>query len=741
LDRKIEAKLLIGRPDGETWEDVTEYVRRVEVDLGNVDDVGTGLGSDSPVRQCSFVLQQTPNMRFAPRDQDAPINAWDGSYAPLLWPNREVMVQLDTGEDMVQPEPIDETYSTTANFEADAEFFDTKAVDGIVRLDGATSGTYIKTIDLSPVIWAMGSTLTWDAVTEKHWYPDMDLERDSATDIGDDDLDVGDEDDGAEAFINLLFDTTSESTTTSVSVWTRVGGGDWSSIESGESIPLLSDGAEVFNNDLEVRFLFEGEEAGAGPEIVSPDLLSFQVEVEAAEATKWRTIFHGLMGDRIDTRAHQVHCDCRDFAKVLQDTFIEEQQEYGSESGVPAEDVIQEILDENLGGKAPTLYTPFSPGFMISPEYYVEYESVWDAIQTVAAQIGWFLGYRYVAGEYRLVFMAPPRTKTDPDFTLDWEDDFYKEDLDISDADIRNAVTITYRNEEGDRVTLKPSEHSELIDQESIDQFGRKAMLVEEADSSLIRTQEEALAFGAAAINDLSTLTGQSRMDLPINPYLDLFSTIQVRHPMISSTNDFFAIDSLRHTMDFTAGRFRTESIASGKVVGGKHKWLQMQTRPGSVGKPLDERKLLPERVTYEKFRVKYAVVSSAYALPSEVTVTTEQVAQSKHDHNVIKIHEGMSPDIGSILFFIHHNDLNVLAGNAVYAFGAHPISTPQFRWQVPNEQPTTTIYVGEPLLAYTYRSGVVQTRADRTVLEFTVVEADGPLPDIYLHFRRHSID
>src|SRR5690606_30844247 len=117
-----------------------------------------------------------------------------------------------------------------------------------------------------------------------------------------------------------------------------------------------------------------------------------------------------------------VTCECRDFAKLLQQTYIEQVRTYGSEQGTPAEVVIQQILDDNLGPGVVQLYCPVSPGFMITP-YQLEYKTVWDAIQEIAAQIGWYLGYRrdQATDQFKLTFMEPPRSKgiDTADFVLD----------------------------------------------------------------------------------------------------------------------------------------------------------------------------------------------------------------------------------------------------------------------------------------------------------------------------------
>jgi len=251
-----------------------------------------------------------------------------------------------------------------------------------------------------------------------------------------------------------------------------------------------------------------------------------------------------------------------------------------------AETLIQAIINDYVENP-PQLYCPVASGITFD-EMKVEYVSVWDAIQNVAKQMGWFLGYMWNGTSYALTFIEPPRSKDVADFHFDWEDDFYQESLDIGDADIRNALTLSYRDKgTGERVTLSYRDFPQLKNQESIDEYGKRVMQIEEADTSLIDTQDKALAFGEKCIWDLSELNATDMLVLPFFPWLDIFSTFTFTNPLISSTTDFYAVQNIRHSLRFGEdARFRTEVIATTRVVGAKRKWLDMETRPGSPGDP-----------------------------------------------------------------------------------------------------------------------------------------------------------
>src|SRR5690606_40774144 len=104
----------------------------------------------------------------------------------------------------------------------------------------------------------------------------------------------------------------------------------------------------------------------------------------------------------------------------------------------------------------------------------------------------------------QLILMEPPRNKdaAAADFHFSWEDDIYTQDLEITDRDIRNIVTVTFRNSatgERESVTVK--------DDASIATYGPRAMQIEEGDASPIDTPEEARRLANAAPADRKDMT------------------------------------------------------------------------------------------------------------------------------------------------------------------------------------------------------------------------------------------
>ena len=106
-NRQIHKRLLIGRPDGQTWVDVADYLSSIEIELGSIEQLGTGTGTDIGVRSATFELRNVPGERFAPRDRTSPWNQLNGEWAPLLWPYREVVFQTAVTAPGASPAPQD----------------------------------------------------------------------------------------------------------------------------------------------------------------------------------------------------------------------------------------------------------------------------------------------------------------------------------------------------------------------------------------------------------------------------------------------------------------------------------------------------------------------------------------------------------------------------------------------------------------------------------------------------------
>src|SRR5690554_1044129 len=214
LDTRASIQLAISRPDGQTWTDVTDYLQEAEVNLGDVTGIGTGQsGGDSVVRNLDFTLRNDENT-FNPRDKISDWNEFNGEYAPLLWPTREVVLRIAIQEE----DAYNQELGTTQRIKEPL---------------GTGSGTY-----------------------------------------------------------NVDY------------------------------YPLLVDSEKVYVDDVETENYTINYDTG---EVSTTETGSISISY-----TYYYPLFAGYLGDSISSDGYTVSCSCRDYAKRMMDTYIEEANEYGT---------------------------------------------------------------------------------------------------------------------------------------------------------------------------------------------------------------------------------------------------------------------------------------------------------------------------------------------------------------------------------------------------------------------------
>lgn len=317
------------------------------------------------------------------------------------------------------------------------------------------------------------------------------------------------------------------------------------------------------------------------------------------ESGDWICGFEGYI-DSPEFDGPTVSVLCRDNTRQLQLCYIEQKQTYGDANGVAAEVVIQQLLDENLGegrdyvgSSGITLYCPNPTGFQVT-QYEVSFRTVQEAVQEVASKIGWWIGYRWNGSSFVYTLMEPPRTlnSISPDvMTITHTDDLYVQTININDVDLRNAISVTFRDRDsesvtyGQRVTVS-AENADSITALGGGRKGRRAMHIEESDTSIIDNTDAATNLLNMAISDLSDMTATTQIQMPLLFEVDVFAGLVVSNPRISSTVDFYGVISVRHSLNFESERYRTEVIAKGKVVGARNTWLRMETKTAGGSQP-----------------------------------------------------------------------------------------------------------------------------------------------------------
>jgi hypothetical protein len=96
-DFRLHIRVNIGRPDGITWVDVTQFVSPFRISCGSIDEIGTeNAGVDTGVKMLEITLNGDESNSFNPFDENSAWNQFGGQYEPLAWYYREIIVETQT---------------------------------------------------------------------------------------------------------------------------------------------------------------------------------------------------------------------------------------------------------------------------------------------------------------------------------------------------------------------------------------------------------------------------------------------------------------------------------------------------------------------------------------------------------------------------------------------------------------------------------------------------------------------
>lgn len=254
-------------------------------------------------------------------------------------------------------------------------------------------------------------------------------------------------------------------------------------------------------------------------------------------------------------------------------------------TGYSVESVMQAILNDN-GLSSLTLATPVSPGWQILA-YKQDRTSVFEALRTLALQIGWDLRMKWDSGTsaFKLTFYDPNRSKTTPDYTFDSDDYESLSEVSVNKQEIRNVVQVVYFN----RSALAPLGQSKrtvltVSDSASITKYGRLFMEIPEESTSNIDTSTEATTLANAALADLKEPTVGHSAELAFGfPYAELNDlyrfTANGRH---YSSNQDLACVGITH--EVSEGIMRTSIACRGKPTAGASLWTNAGVKPIGQG-------------------------------------------------------------------------------------------------------------------------------------------------------------
>jgi hypothetical protein len=249
-------------------------------------------------------------------------------------------------------------------------------------------------------------------------------------------------------------------------------------------------------------------------------------------------------------------------------------------TGYSVESVMQRILTEN--GLSVTLYGS-SPGWNIRM-YSQQREPVYEAIRTLAQQIGWDVRYKWDSGSssFRLTLFEPDRTKATVDYTFTAADYDNISGLATDISGIRNVVRVVY----SDRTATAypdgtyPRVTVESTDSTSITAYGRRFMEIAEASTSNIDTSTEADKMADGALADLKDPSVEQEITLTFGfPWVELGDrytfTANNRH---YSADQTWSVVSWSHTA--ADGIIRTTIRTRGQPSLGYTRWLSKDSRP-----------------------------------------------------------------------------------------------------------------------------------------------------------------
>lgn len=347
------------------------------------------------------------------------------------------------------------------------------------------------------------------------------------------------------------------------------------------------------------------------------------IEVQYMVATySGMTIFDGILGDDISPSEYEVNLTVRDKTKLLMDTiimrdklraynatgtssapvYIDSKTLIAYNDGVPIEIYIANLLEDMLGVGVMALYVPTSPSYVLKPSNdIIQYQTLWNAINGVVTSIGWYIGFRHIneSTGYGLTLLEPPRTKTTADYAFTHTDDFYTATGKLDFASIRNYITVKHIDADGAIQSQYAADAASMLN------YGIKDLVIETENTKGITTATGALNMAQKILSDLKDARITTQIEMPFFPFIKPFDTLSLSYPKLSSTVDFYAVESVRHDFDFEGNRYRTILSCTGQVRGGTARWQKIATRPGKY-----------EPVTANKLTESYS-----YAPPTGLTV------------------------------------------------------------------------------------------------------------------------
>lgn len=278
----------------------------------------------------------------------------------------------------------------------------------------------------------------------------------------------------------------------------------------------------------------------------------------------WIVSFQGYI-DQVDPSKvdFEIELDGRDLSAKVADRWAESSI-VASPLGVALETSMQNDVLTGIfaagGGGAPTLFTPSSPGWILSSPYVMQPgQGCLDQLSQMAAQIGWDVRYYWDNGTsaFRLTLQQPLRSSPTSlqTFQVYQLTGAEQDETDISW--VRNVVTVGYSNASPPAGTLpggaylSPFSPITVTSAASISKYGRRFCAIGLGATSNILDSTHASALANAVLADLQDPMMTLQVDLQFRPEVQLmdYYTFAAPTPWWDSAQSL-AVQAISHEFD-----------------------------------------------------------------------------------------------------------------------------------------------------------------------------------------------
>ncbi len=272
--------------------------------------------------------------------------------------------------------------------------------------------------------------------------------------------------------------------------------------------------------------------------------------------------------DAVNWETDPVQLNVRDDGAWLLNMFIKNLRNYATVAGVPMQDVMQQIINDNPPQNGAVLFVQDDPQFNLLL-FTQQRVTLMQALSDLALDVGFDIRYRYGSdGVSRLTLLDPPRDKTVSDFVIGPKEYGSVQQLRIDDADVRNYIRIIYASTETGGIGVEVATNAA-----SIEQFGERFYEILQSFSSNINTQAEAAQLAAAILNDLGEPNADQQITTlfcyPIQLYDLITFEANYKHYDVDQQ---FAVLGYTHTLANGSGT--TQIKTRGQPAGAFKKWL-----------------------------------------------------------------------------------------------------------------------------------------------------------------------